>query len=266
MNRTNLILTTMTQGYNKLVKWLRLLVVIVIAALLLALYLLILAHSRSASAAPLFSPARPVAAGSPIPTSVTLAQNEELDNQYDFTTHLHPLGSGVTDTLKGPRFWDTPLHSGASALLNNQQVLIPGPDDQVRLIVQLHDAPVAVYTRQTFGGLSRLSATEVKVVQSYAAKLVASQRELLAQIKRQDIQIKVNGEFGYLFNGIALSTNMRHWQRLAQLPQVRAVYPDYEVQAVLGDSMPLDWSAASMAITGRKRPGCYRSGDTGGDY
>ena len=181
-----------------------------------------------------------------------IAQDEQMgrtDNRQNTVPLVYTEWTGLTDTLKGPRFWDTPLRSGAIAVSNEQQVVIPGPDDQVRVIVQLRDAPVAVYVKRRPPTPGRLTALEAKAMRDYADNLAAGRCRVLEQVRQQGIQVKVNREFGYLFNGFALSTKMRNWQRLEQLPQVKAVYPDYEVHAVLSDSVPLIGAPSMWAMT-----------------
>ena len=160
---------------------------------------------------------------------------------------------GLTDTLKTWRFWDAPSQSTTVMFLHDQQILqqtvIPRPDDTVHLIVQLRDDPVAVYVNRTFKQPGRLTASEQGAVQTYAAQLAATRQQVLSQMSQQGIQVQVKHEFGYLFNGLALSAKMRDWQRLKQLPQVKAVEPDYQMQADLSDSVPLIGAPSVWAMT-----------------
>ncbi len=138
-----------------------------------------------------------------------------------------------------PRSWDTPPKSNAIAFANDPSGARPGPDDQVFLIVLLADEPVAAYINRSFPQSQPLSAAALASTRRYADQLAAAHRAVLSQITQRGMQVKVNREFSYLVNGIALSARMRDWQRLKELPQVKAVQPDDEVQADLSDSVPL---------------------------
>ncbi len=52
-----------------------------------------------------------------------------------------------------PRFWDTALRSNVIVSSDDQRVLVPGSDDEVRLIIQLRGEPLAAYLNH--GGDSR---------------------------------------------------------------------------------------------------------------
>ncbi len=202
-----------------------------------------------------------------LPTAVT---------QPDQGTLVRTAWSGVTTTLEEQRFWDAPLHSTTVMFLQGQRILqqavIPGPDDTVHLIVQFRDDPLAVYIQRTGHVPGRFTASELDAVRNYAEQLAATRRQALVEMQQQGIRAEVNHEFRYLFNGMALSVKMRDWQTLKQLPQVKAVEPDYDVRADLRDSVPLIQAPSVWAMTDAKGQAVNGQGvrvailDTGIDY
>ena len=159
------------------------------------------------------------------------------------------LPTVITDTVKSLRFWDTPLQSGVIAFSNDQSRTIPGPDDQVRVIVQLKGDPISVYLARNSTHVEEFMAAESFVVQRYADQLVAERRQVLTQLEQQHIAAAVNYEFRYAFNGLALSVKMRDWSRLEALQQVAQVVPDYMMQADLSQSVPLIGAPSVWAMT-----------------
>ena len=142
--------------------------------------------------------------------------------------------------LRGPaRFWDAPPRSAATVFLDDESIVIPGPDDPVRVIVQLRSEPIGARLKQTLGARQRLTSAEGAALRQYADTLIAQRRQFLAQAQQQNITLKTSREFGYLVNGAALSIRMRDWRRLERLPQVKAVYPDYKVHVLLNESVSL---------------------------
>lgn len=158
----------------------------------------------------------------------------------------NPLRDGLRPP---PRFWDTAPHSAANVFLNDQSVVIPGPDDQVRVIVQLRDDPLSVRIKRTLGTRLRPTPAEGAALRQYANTLTAQRRQFLTQVQQQRVAASVRQEFGYLVNGAALSIKMQDWKRLEQMPQVKAVYPDYEMRVTLSDSVPLIGAPAVWAMS-----------------
>ncbi len=229
----------------------RLLMVIVVAAMLPALWLSAPTASPPASAA-LPSPTPAPMRGAPT-TGVTSAAN-------------------VTGARPQSSFWDTPLRSSAVAFLDDQQAVLPGPDDEVRVIAQLRDDPLAVYLRRSFAAPRRLSSAEAAAARQYASALAARRQQFLAQIRQQGIAYRVNREYGYLLDGVALAIKMRDWKRLENHPQVKSVLPDYQVRATLHDSVPLIGAPQVWAMTDANGKPVTGQGvrvaiiDTGVDY
>ncbi len=197
----------------------------------------------------------PATSAAPLSTDAPiLMRSQPFTPQPNSTYNLN-----VEDTSTQARFWDTPLQSGALASFEGQRLVIPGSNDQIRVIVQMRDDPISVYMKRTFGVSHRLTNAEAAVMQQYADSLSVKRREFLSQIQQQGISVKVSREFVYLLNGFALSVKMGDWGSIEDLPQIKSIYPDYEMHIDLRDSVPLIgapsvWAmtdASGMAITGQ---------------
>ncbi len=131
-------------------------------------------------------------------------------------THSPTIGAPlkpVTGTLpNSPLFWDASLKSNTLVSANDQSMIIPDPDDEVRLIVQLDDEPLAGYVKRTFAPTRHLSADDLALMRRYADRLAESHRQTLAEIDQRGIAVKVNRQFRYLVNGLSLSVKLRDWQ------------------------------------------------------
>lgn len=139
-----------------------------------------------------------------------------------------------------PVFWDTPPQSGSVIILSSgEEVIVPGPDDQVRVIIQLEADPVAVYKRQLRASRAHLTQAEQEHVRAYEGALRQGHQQLMQQATAAGIMLQVRREYTYIFNGLAALSRMADMERLAALPGVRDVYPDYEVCAMLEHSVPL---------------------------
>lgn len=171
---------------------------------------------------------------------------------------IEPFLAPVIATA-GRRFWDTPPRSGVTAVFGDRQVTWSGPDDQVKVIVQLADQPVAAYRSRLKTDSARLTEVEHNQVNAYAEELQTRQQQALDSLKQQGIEVKVRRQYSYLFNGLAVSTKLGNAERIEKLPQVKGVYPDYERWATLDESVPLIgapqvWEmrdASGQAVTGR---------------
>lgn len=103
-----------------------------------------------------------------------------------------------------------------------------------------------------------LGAQDAAALEAYADHLAATRQQVLAQMQQRGISTQVHHEYDHLFNGFALSIHMRDWGRLADLPQVKAIYVDHEMRASLADSVlligaPFVWQLSDgegKAVTG----------------
>ncbi|MBK8051569.1 MAG: S8 family serine peptidase [Anaerolineales bacterium] len=178
-------------------------------------------------------------------------------------THLHaqsttPAAPGALLDPAAPRatsddadpvsqgvYWDTPPHSPTILRLRNHIQIIPGPEDQVRMIVLLDGAPLStLVTRPKFDEADELSAASVATVDAAAmrqqqAMLAAQQAQFIAGAQAAGVEVQVNRNFVYLLNGVAVSTKAGAVATLRSLPGVTSLYPDYRVQADLLESVPL---------------------------
>ncbi len=156
------------------------------------------------------------------------AQTLDLGGQriiYSGTTPLH-VETGV--------YWDTPP-AGADAILavdsDSAHLLIaPSSADEVRLIVQVEGAPIAALEK---GWVTR------SAVQRHAADLRAAQDSVLHDLAVRGVAVHVRQRYVYAYNGLAVVARAGDREAIAGTPGVRAVYPDYTVQALLPQSVPL---------------------------
>lgn len=154
---------------------------------------------------------------------VTSTQLFELGGQQITYTGSSPLA------IEPGIYWDIPPATAQTALLSDsdgQHLRVwPGPSDEVRLIVQLEGEP--------------LSASVSDARQSQAAILDRSRSAVLQSLMAQGLEVRVHYQFRAAYNGLALTAHVGDISSIAQTPGVRAVYPDYQVQALLTNSVPL---------------------------
>lgn len=169
-------------------------------------------------------------------------------------------------TTTSPVFWDTPPQSGYTAIVLGQEIIQPGPEDEVRVIIQLHGEPVAAYKSRLRKAPARLTKTEREQVQGYAEEVQRAHQQAISEIQRLGIPFQMRREYGYIFNGLSASIEMQDMKRIEALPQVKAVHPDYRVQALLDDSVPLIGADQvwAMGVTGAGTEVAIL--DTGIDY
>ncbi len=131
-------------------------------------------------------------------------------------------------------YWDIPLASGQAVVgidTNGHHLLIePGPTDDVRFIIQLNGEPLAVH------GVSLETAG---AAQGYAASLRTAQADVLGDLAARGIPLRVHRQYVYAYNGLAVTARAGDREAIAQTPGVRAVYPDYQMQPLLPESVPL---------------------------
>ncbi|MFC2058977.1 S8 family serine peptidase [Chloroflexota bacterium] len=140
-------------------------------------------------------------------------------------------------------FWDTypenPTISMVSGGDGEITSVYPGSEDYVNVIVQLKGLPVSSRLNRDFEALP-LTTNEAEVsITSYATELRNNQQTMMTEVAEHKIDFGKKQEYTYVFNGIAGSVKMKDVSKLADLPQVEAVYLDYEVQIALNQSVPL---------------------------
>ena len=145
----------------------------------------------------------------------------------------------ATSTLSAPIFWDTPPKAGSVVSVGDQQFIQPGPDDQVRVIVRLEGESIASYKSRLRADPKHLSEAERAQVESYARVLRRDHKAVISRIEAQGIALEVRQEYSYILNGFAALTKMADMKRIEKIPGVLGVYPDYEVHALLNESVPL---------------------------
>ncbi|MDW8148303.1 MAG: S8 family serine peptidase [Roseiflexaceae bacterium] len=112
---------------------------------------------------------------------------------------------------------------------------IPGENDQVRLLVQFKDAPMSLKMR-AFSGNQRLQSV---MISAYADFLRSSHASFVRSLAQNKIVYNKSHSYTFLFNGVSISTSMANYHQIASLPEVAAVYPDFQVRSTLNDSVPL---------------------------
>jgi subtilisin family serine protease len=141
--------------------------------------------------------------------------------------------------------------------------IVPEAADEVRLIVQLQDVPLAVRRAQ---GITREAA------RNYTDSLVAAQDTVMGSLAAQGIPARLKRRFTYVYNGLAITTRDGDKEAIAKTPGVRAVYPDYQVHASLKESVPLVGAPTVWAMRDSSNRPVIGTGvrvaiiDTGIDY
>ncbi|MFC1926357.1 S8 family serine peptidase [Chloroflexota bacterium] len=140
-------------------------------------------------------------------------------------------------------FWDTypenPTISMVSGGDGEITSVYPGSEDYVNVIVQLKGLPVSSRLNRDFEALPLTTNEAAVSITSYATELKNNQQEMMTEVAEQKINFGQKQEYTHVFNGIAGSVKMKDVSKLADLPQVEAVYLDYEVQISLSESVPL---------------------------
>jgi subtilisin family serine protease len=158
--------------------------------------------------------------------------------------------AGATATANSPIWWDTPPQSGTVlTLLSGQVILDPGPEDQVNVIVQLKGDPVAVFKSHLRAKSGAQNQARPEQVQAYEEIVRRQQDQAAAEIRSLGIALDIRRQYSYVFNGLAASIKKADMQRIQALPQVQAVYPDYQVHALLNQSVPLIGAPQVWAMT-----------------
>jgi subtilisin family serine protease len=210
----------------------RLAISLVVALLLTTMLLLFAPASRGAQALP--------------PREAPAADGQAA---YPFTQTLVIGGQRIDYAGTGPlsvesgAYWNTPP-AGAQAIVavdsdGPHLHLVPGPGDEVRLIVQLEGAPLAV----DLSGLGDLAGLEQRI-----AGLRAAQAGVLRDLAAQGIAVRVQHRYVHVFNGLAVIVRAGDRAAIARTAGVRAVYPDYALQPLLPQSVPLVGAPAVWAM------------------
>lgn len=144
------------------------------------------------------------------------------------------------DSLTTPIWWDTPPQSGSVMTLSTGKTFIePGHNDEVRIIIQMRAEPVATFKSRLRASASQLSITQRDRVLAYEAEARASHQHLLKEMAAQSIEMQLTRQYTYIFNGLAGAIKRADMERIDALPAVRRVFPDYQVHAMLDESVPL---------------------------
>ena len=161
------------------------------------------------------------------------------NTQYDVwrwpvDSHEVTLSAPQGVRFAAPVYWEDP---GSQPMIWTQssgpdrpvEVFVePSPDAQVNVIVQLSGEPVLV-TRQRLRQEERLTAP---ALHHQRAELLAAQTRFLDGLRAAGIQAQVGHQYTSLIHGLALTLPQADVDRLAEMPGVRGVFPDYRVHAL----------------------------------
>ena len=147
----------------------------------------------------------------------------------------------------GPKYWNEEPENGLIISSPDGNQLVPGPDDEIRIIVQLDTPSVAEYQLS----LSQNIPTREKQVllKEQSQTITESQEEWITSIQEGSIDARVITTHQFLSNSITLLTASSNIRSLQDLPQVEKVTFDYEVKAHLADSVPLIGADDAWALT-----------------
>lgn len=135
---------------------------------------------------------------------------------------------------------------------------IRGPDNRVRVIVELVDAPLAAYT----GGVSGLKATSLEMTggtklsvtasasRAYLNYLADQQAAFGQALSRQVPSASIDYRYQIVFNGVAMAVDPDEAANLLKLPGVKNVYPDRLVYGAVDGSIDLIQAPAAWADLG----------------
>ena len=139
------------------------------------------------------------------------------------------------------QFWETLPKNPSVALveIDGEEIVSvsPGPDDMVRVIVQLKEDPVAIIKVRTRGAQPSYAAAQA--IRDHQQGILEAHTIALAAMAKEELSFVPVQHYSYTFNGIAGSVRMKDMSALARLPEVEHVYYDYQVHITLADSVPL---------------------------
>ena len=136
----------------------------------------------------------------------------------------------------------------AGTIDGGRVVTLTPPGDDVRVIVQLEQEPVSVFMSRTLGRRSTRTATEARAVRDYRRAVLDAQDSVLAEAQQRRLSLTTTQRYSFVFNGLAVSGSREDVDALADLPNVKRVYPDQIVRATLEESVPLI-GAPQVALT-----------------
>lgn len=116
------------------------------------------------------------------------------------------------------------------------------------IIIQYHDLPVIDYSTGLKKELELIDPIiDIKTERNKAASKIRSYQEQLSrkkssirnEIEKKNIKISYLREYSEIFNGIAAQVSEEDIIKLRKIPEIKAIYPDNKVQALLYESVPL---------------------------
>jgi hypothetical protein len=137
-------------------------------------------------------------------------------------------------SFSAPVYWEDP---GSRPIIWRQAIgsdrpvevfVEPSPDAQVNVIVQLVGEPVLAVRQQ----LQQEGRLTTSALHHQRADLLASQARFLSDLLAAGIQAQVGHQYTSLIHGLALTLPQADVDRLAEMPGVRGIFPDYRVHAL----------------------------------
>ncbi|MCG2769900.1 MAG: S8 family serine peptidase, partial [Anaerolineae bacterium] len=155
-----------------------------------------------------------------------------------------PTDSALCSEQVRGRYWEGELQSASVIVFadsNGQEttMMVPGPDDAVRMIVQLQGEPIALYKDRLKKQPHVSAAAYRRDITMQVERLRDSREKLKRKLTALGVDAKVGREYHYVFNGVSLTMKQGDVARIRAFPFVVEVYPDYEVHALLDESVPL---------------------------
>jgi len=147
----------------------------------------------------------------------------------------------------GPKYWNSDPENGLIISSPDGNQLIPGPDDAIRVIVQLDSPSVAEYQISLSHNLA--SREKQALLQEYSQTITELQVQWVTALKRNGIAAEVINTHQFLSNSLTLLTTSRNIPALRDQPQVEHVSFDHELEAHLTDSIPLIGADDAWSLT-----------------
>jgi len=137
----------------------------------------------------------------------------------------------------GPKYWNSDPENGLIISSPDGNQLIPGPDDAIRVIVQLESPSVAEYQISLSHSLT--SKEQQVLLREHSQTITELQSQWVSALQRNGISAEVINAHQLLSNSLTLLTSSRNVLVLRDQPQVEQISFDYELKAHLTNSIPL---------------------------
>jgi len=134
-------------------------------------------------------------------------------------------------------FFQNPLIPEPFNRIENKRIIIQFQDKSVmdysaglKMELELNDPIIDIKTKRN------KAASKIKAYQEQISRKKSSIRN---EIEKKNIKISYLREYSEIFNGIAAQASEEDIIKLREIPEIKAIYPDNKVQALLYESVPL---------------------------